>query len=136
MRLLPPVPSESPQTILGILLLSGSHDRAHYAFMVAAGAAALGRRVVLFATNAGCHALLKDWSGLSDSARDRPIRDAGIAGMDELREAARELGVRLIACEAGLRAEGIDPVGLLPDVEVAGLATFFADIGAAQIVTL
>ena len=28
---------------LGVLLLSGSHDRAHYAFVVASGAAALGR---------------------------------------------------------------------------------------------
>jgi uncharacterized protein len=128
--------SESPRIVLGILLLSGTHDRAHYAFMTAAGAAALGRQVVLFATNAGCLALLNDWSDLSDSARDRRIRDAGVAGIDELREAARELGVRLIACEAGLRAEGIDPVRLLPGVEVAGLATFFAAVGTAQIVTL
>lgn len=111
------------------------HERAHYAFMVAAGAAALGRQVVLFATNAGCRALLSDWSALTDAARDRRVRDAGVAGMDELREAARELGVRLIACDSGLRAEGIDPAGLLPEVEVAGLATFFAEIGAAQIVT-
>ena len=39
---------------LGVLLLSGAHDRAHYAFVVASGAAALGRQVVLFATNQGC----------------------------------------------------------------------------------
>src|ERR1700758_2595664 len=84
----PPVPSEP----LGVLLLSGSHDRAHYAFVVASGAAALGRRVVLFATNAGCHALLTDWSGLTDSARDAQVRAAGVAGLDELREASRELG--------------------------------------------
>ena len=128
--------SESPDPTLGVLLLSGAHERAHYAFMVAAGAAALGRRVVLFATNAGCRALLRDWSGLTDAERDRRIRDTGVAGIDELREAARELGTRLIACEAGLRAEAIDPAGLLPDVEVAGLATFFAEIGTAQIVTL
>ena len=35
-----PVPSEP----LGVLLLSGAHDRAHYAFVLASGAAALGRR--------------------------------------------------------------------------------------------
>jgi uncharacterized protein len=134
--LLLPVPSESSEAGLGILLLSGTHERAHYAFMVAAAAAALGRRVVLFATNSGCRVLLHDWSGLTDAGRDRRVRDAGVAGIDELREAARELGARLIACEAGLRAEGIDPAGLLPDVEVAGLATFFAEIGTAQIVTL
>jgi len=130
------VPSELIDTRLGILLLSGTHERAHYAFMVAAAAAALGRHVVLFATNAGCRALLNDWSGLTDAERDQRVRDAGVAGIDELREATRELGVRLIACEAGLRAEGIDPAGLMPDVEVAGLATFFAEIGTAQIVTL
>ena len=62
----PPVPSEP----LGILLLSGAHDRAHYAFVLASGAAAVGRQVVLFATNAGCHALFADWSGLADAARD------------------------------------------------------------------
>ena len=37
--------------VLGVLLLSGAHDRAHYAFVVTAGAAALGREVILFATN-------------------------------------------------------------------------------------
>jgi uncharacterized protein len=130
------VPSELIDTRLGILLLSGTHERAHYAFMVAAAAGALGRHVVLFVTNAGCRALLNDWRSLTDAERDQRVRDAGVAGIDELRDATRELGVRLIACEAGLRAEGIDPAGLMPDVEVAGLATFFAEIGTAQIVTL
>src|SRR5471030_1418827 len=95
-----PVPSDPA---LGVLLLSGEHDRAHYAFVVASGAAALGRRVVLFATNGGCHALVSDWSGLTDAGRDVRVRAAGVAGLEELRDATRELGARLIACEAGLR---------------------------------
>src|SRR6202008_2728813 len=94
-----PVSSEP----LGILLLSGAHDRAHYAFVLASGAAALGRKVVIFATNAGCHALLTDWSDLTDADRDARVRAAGVAGLDALREATHEMGVRLIACEAGLR---------------------------------
>lgn len=126
------MPSES----LGILLISGTHERAHYAFVMAAGAAALGRDVVLFATNAGCNALMRDWSGLDDAARDARIRTAGVAGLDELREAALELNVRTIACEAGLRAEEIDPAGLLPQTEVAGVATFLSAVGSGQIVTL
>jgi peroxiredoxin family protein len=126
------VPSEP----LGILLLSGAHDRAHYAFVVASGAAALGRQVVLFATNAGCHALLTDWSGLADAGRDARVRAAGVAGLDELREATREMGVRLIACEAGLRVEGLDPASLCPGVEVAGVATFLSAVGSGQIVTI
>ena len=125
-----------PSEPLGILLLSGTHDRAHYAFVVASGAAALGRRVVLFATNAGCHALLTDWSGLADAGRDARVRGAGVAGLEELREATCEMGARLIACEAGLRVEGLDTSRLMPGVEVAGIATFLEAIGSGQIVAL
>jgi peroxiredoxin family protein len=126
------VPSEP----LGILLLSGTHDRAHYAFVLASGAAALGRRVVLFATNAGCHALFSDWSGLADAGRDERVRASGVAGLDELREASGELGVRMIACEAGLRAEGLNASSLLPGVEIAGVATFLGAAGSGQIIAI
>lgn len=125
-----------PAEPLGILLLSGAHDRAHYAFVLAAGAAAVGRQVVLFATNAGSHALLADWSGLSDAARDERVRAAGVASFEELRDASRELGVRMIACEAGLRVEGITPTRLMPGVEVAGVATFLSAVGKGQIATI
>ena len=125
-----------PSDPLGILLLSGAHDRAHYAFVVASGAAALGRKVVLFATNAGCHALLADWSGLTDSARDAQVRAAGVAGLDELRDATREMGARLIACEAGLRVAGLDAGALWDGVEVAGIATFLSAVGTGQIISI
>jgi len=121
---------------LGVLLLSGSHDRAHYAFVVASGAAALGRDVVLFATNQGCAALCRDWSGLSDADRDARIQARGVAGLETLRDACLELNVRLIACEAGLRAEALDPALLLPQVEVAGIATFLSAVGAGQVITI
>ena len=125
-----------PSEPLGILLLSGAHDRAHYAFVLASGAAALGRQVVLFASNAGCHALLADWSGLNDVGRDEKVRAAGVAGLDELREAARDMGVRLIACEAGLRSEGLSTNPLLDGIEVAGVATFLEAVGAGQVISL
>jgi peroxiredoxin family protein len=120
---------------LGILLLSGTHDRAHYAFVLATSAAALGREVTLFATNAGCRALLADWHALDDAGRDAIVVARGVAGLDVLREAATDLGIRLIACEAGLRAEAIDPAALLQGVSVAGVATFLAAVGGGQIVT-
>ena len=55
-------------TPLGILLISGGHERAHYALVLATGAAAVGRDVVLFATNAGCRLFE------ADAARWKPIR--------------------------------------------------------------
>jgi peroxiredoxin family protein len=128
-----PVPSDS---VLGVLLLSGSHDRAHYAFVVASAAAALGRTVVLFATNRGCLALCRDWSGLSESERDAAIQARGVAGLDTLRDACLEMDVRMIACEAGLLAEAIDAQRLLRGVEVAGVATFLSAVGAGQFITI
>ncbi len=121
---------------LSILLLSGAHNRAHYAFVLASGAAALGRRVTLFATNGGCRALQVDWSTLEEAGRDAVLRGRGVAGLGELREAAVDMGVRMIACEAGLRAEALSPSDLLAGVEVAGVATFLAAAGTGQIVSL
>jgi peroxiredoxin family protein len=120
---------------LGVLLLSGRHDRAHYAFVIATAAAALGRDVTLFATNGGCRALLHDWASLEDAGRDGLIQSRGVAGLDVLRAAAAELPVRLMACEAGLLAEGLEAAGLLDAVQVAGVATFLEAVGDGQIVT-
>jgi peroxiredoxin family protein len=118
------------------MLLSGQHDRAHYAFVVASGAAALGRQVVLFVTNRGCLALCRDWSGLADADRDVRIQTRGVAGLDTLRDGCLEMDVRMIACEAGMRAEALDPALLLPEVEVAGIATFLSAVGTGQIITI
>ena len=118
---------------LGILLISGGHERAHYAFVLAAGAAAVGRPVVLFATNEGCRALLGD---TAPDARDAAVQAAGVAGLSELRAAAAELGVRLLACDAGLRMAGLDALALLPGVEVAGVPTFLSAVRGGQVVTL
>ncbi len=124
------------ESALGLLLLAGTHERAHYAFVLATGAAAIGREVVLFATNRGCHALLADWSGLEGASRDATIRARGVAGLAELREAASLMGVRLILCEAGLRTEGLEDSPLLPGVGIAGVVTFLSAVGKGQIIAL
>ncbi len=124
------------QNALGILLISGSHERAHYAFSLAAGAAALGRSVVLFATNAGCRAFCTDWSNVEDVGRDAVIRRRGVAGLGEMRESAREIGVRMIVCEAGLKAEAIERSSLWDAVEIGGMATFLEASAAGQLISL
>ncbi|MFO1026055.1 MAG: DsrE/DsrF/DrsH-like family protein [Acetobacteraceae bacterium] len=129
-------PVASPAPPVGIILLSGAHDRAHYAFVLAAGAAALGRDVVMFASNRGCIALQSDIAALDDAGREAVIEARGVAGLLTLRSACIEMGVRLIACDAGLRAEALDDAALLPQVEVAGVATFFSAIGHGQIITI
>jgi peroxiredoxin family protein len=91
---------------------------------------------VLFATNCGCHALLADWSGLQGAGNDETVRAAGVAGLDELRDAAGELGVRMIACEAGLLIAGLQDRERAPGVEVAGVVSFLEAVGSGQMLTL
>ena len=121
---------------LGILLISGTYERAHYAFVTAAAAAALGRDVTVFATNAGCHALLDDWSGLADAGQDAQLEARGVAGFATLRSAATELGIRLILCEAGLRGSGLEGRALYDGVEIAGVATFLGATKGGQLLSL
>jgi peroxiredoxin family protein len=121
---------------LGILLLSVTHERVHAAFSLAAASAALGRPTILFATAAGIRALLAEASANADVARDTVLESRGVAGLATLRAAALELGVRLLACDAALKAEALEPAALLPAVELSGLATFLAAVGAGQIVSI
>ena len=120
---------------LGVLLLSGGHERAHYALVLATGAAALGRAVVLFATNAGCRLFL-DPPPLTADPREAVLAERGVATLSALLEAATELGIRRIACEAGLRAEALEGMPLAPGVEVAGVVTFLTAVGAGQVVSV
>ena len=116
---------------LGILLVSGGHERAHYALVLATAAAALGRDAVLFATNAGCRLFLDPCPLLADP-REAALEARGVAGIGILLAAASELGLRRIACEAGLKAEDLAGLPLAPGVEVAGVATFLSAVGGGQ----
>ena len=120
---------------LGILLLSGGHERAHYALVLATGAAAIGREVVLFATNAGCRLFLEP-PPLPADPREAVLEARGVAGIATLLAAAEDLGIRRIACEAGMRAENLHGLALAPGVELAGVATFLSAVGDGQLVSL
>ena len=120
---------------LGILLISGGHERAHYALMLATAAAALGRSVTLFATNGGCRLLLKS-APLEHDPREAELARAGVATITTLMEAARALEIRRIACEAGLRAEGLEGEELGTGAELAGIVTFLGAVGQGQVISL
>nr|WP_321984642.1 hypothetical protein [uncultured Lichenicoccus sp.] len=124
-----------PGASLGVVLLDGSHAGAHFAFSMAAGAAAMDRTVILFASGAGLHALCRDWSGLADAAHDAVLTGRGVAGLDALRDAALALDVRLLACEAGLRGQALDPALLLAAAEMSGIASFLEAVAGGQIVS-
>ena len=129
---------------LSVLVLSGRFERVHYALVMASAAAAIGMPATLFFTDAALWALtsgaagVPGWRGLAadgggdGGAVDDARRARGVAGFEELLSACAELGVRLIACEMGLRAVGLAATDLRADVpiEVAGAVTFLADASA------
>ena len=120
---------------LGILLVDSGHERAHYALVMASGAAALGRDVVLFATNGGCRLLLADCPFLQDP-REAHLTARGVASIGTLLEAIAALGVRRMVCEAGLKAEDLGAAPLAPGVERAGVASFLSAVGQGQMISL
>lgn len=140
---------------INLILLSGCFDRLHYGLAMASSAAALERPVTLFATLAATRAFVAagadgrpGWAslplsaevaeaGLADGAAlDARYRERGVAGFEELLQACAGLGVELIACEMGLRAEGIEGAALRTDLPIqrAGLATLLGRGG--QVVVL
>jgi peroxiredoxin family protein len=128
---------------LSIVVFSGDFDRIHYALVMAAAAAATNRPATLFFTMGATRALLPPlpdgspvWIHLPLSqpdfvdaaAMDAHFRAGNLAGFEELLDSCVALGVTFMVCEMGLKALGIDPAGLRPDVPVAmgGVVTFLA----------
>ncbi|MBP2228359.1 peroxiredoxin family protein [Azospirillum agricola] len=137
---------------LAIVLFAGGFDRVHYALVMASAAAATNRPVTLFFTGRALGALLPGsgpeapgWHGLdpaddgsAPAARDRWFAGNGVATFEELLEACVLLGVRVMACEMGLRALGLPAsTALRADVPVqgGGVVTFLneAPKGAAML---
>lgn len=147
---LPPAGSEAhpapghPPDKLSVLVFSGQFERVHYALVLASAAAAIGTPATLFFTDQALRALLEagpegpGWrmlpstDGRQGGAIDDERRGRGIAGFEELLSACGELGVRIIVCEMGLRAIGLEASALRSDLptEVAGVVTFLADASA------
>ena len=125
-----------PPEPFGVVLAGGAYDRAHAGLMLAAGAGAMGRPVVVFAMGLGCLALMRDWAGMDGADRDAGVQASGVAGLDALRDAVREMGGRLIACESGLALTGLQAAALADGVEVAGVTAFLGTVGAGQVVTV
>ena len=123
--------ADAPDKV-SIVVFDGRFDRVHYALVTASAAAAINKPATLFFTGGALTALTPGgWKQLEGhaAAADTKLRRRGIAGFEALLEACRDLGVRFIACEMGLRAAGIEHDALDPDldIEIAGMVTFLGD---------
>ena len=146
-----------PEDRLTMVVFSGELDRVLAALIIATGAAAMGQKVSMFFTFWGLNALRKDKrlggkplaqklmtllapSGPGDLPLSRMhffgagaamlrhlMKQKNVSSLEELFQLARELGVRMVACEMSRDVMGIDPQELVPELEFGGVATFLGD---------
>ena len=151
------VEGQSPEDRVALVVFSGDLDRVLAAFIIATGAAAMGQQVSMFFTFWGLSALKKDkqLSGKSlfqkmmtlmspGSSKSLPVskmnyfgagakmlrammKEKSVSSLEEMISLARELGVRMIACEMSRDVMGIKDSELVSDLEFGGVAAFLAD---------
>jgi peroxiredoxin family protein len=134
--------ADRPQK-LSIVVFSGAFDKVHYALVMASAAAATDTPVTLFFTMEGARALLPadgtaalPWRdlptevpGRSGGDLDDAFKARNIADFETLLAACRDLGVRFMVCEMGLKALDIERENLRHDLtyEIGGVVTFLND---------
>ena len=72
-------------------------------------------------------------AGIGAGMLKRIMAQKKIASLPELIESARDLGVRMIACQMSMDAIGICREELIGDIEIAGAATYVGEAQDAQI---
>jgi|SRR5215472_11490888 len=151
------VEGQAPEDRVALVVFSGDLDRVLAAFVIATGAAAMGQQVSMFFTFWGLSVLKKDtqFSGKTlpqrmmalmapGSSQQLPVSQMNFFGagakmlrsmmkaknvnsLEEMISLARELGVRMIACEMSRDVMGIKESELVPGLECGGVASFLAD---------
>jgi peroxiredoxin family protein len=146
-----------PEPRISIVVMSGDYDRVLAAFVIATGAAAMGLQVSMFFTFWGLGVLRQNrrlrgkgllekaftlltpagaeelrlsrlnFAGLGLRLLKRQMRQRNISSLSELIAFARDLGVRMVACQMSMDVMGIKPEELQPGLETGGVATFLAD---------
>jgi peroxiredoxin family protein len=142
---------------VALVVFSGDLDRVLAAFIIATGAAAMGQQVSMFFTFWGLSVLKKDCqlSGKTlfqkmmalmspGSSKSLPVsqmnyfgvgakmlrsmmKEKNVNSLEEMISLARELGVRMIACEMSRDLMGIKESELVAGLECGGVASFLAD---------
>jgi peroxiredoxin family protein len=142
---------------VALVVFSGDLDRVLAAFVIATGAAAMGQQVSMFFTFWGLSVLKKDsqLSGKTlfqkmmtlmspGSSQSLPVskmnyfgvgarmlrsmmKEKNVSSLEEMITLARDLGVRMIACEMSRDVMGIKESELVAGLECGGVASFLAD---------
>jgi peroxiredoxin family protein len=142
---------------VALVVFSGDLDRVLAAFVIATGAAAMGQQVSMFFTFWGLSVLKKDsqlagktlfqkmmalmspgssqslpvskmnYFGVGAKMLRFMMQEKNVSSLEEMIALARELGVRMIACEMSRDVMGIKESELVAGLECGGVASFLAD---------
>ncbi|MDW8052067.1 MAG: DsrE/DsrF/DrsH-like family protein [Armatimonadota bacterium] len=155
--------AQVPDNRLSIVVFSGDLDRVLAAFVIASGAAASGMEVSMFFTFWGLTALRRkretrgktflqkmmswmtpvgtrglgvskmNFGGIGAKMLRAMMRQQGVPQIEETVQMARDLGVRIVACQMSMDVMGIRKDELLEGVEVGGVATFLGDATRSKV---
>jgi peroxiredoxin family protein len=157
------IKEQLPEDKASLIVFSGDLDKALAAFIIATGAATMGLEVSMFFTFWGLSVIKKQALTAGKSLPERmmammtPASSKGLtpskmayfgAGsvmlrqmmkqkevttLEELIELARELGVKIVACEMSMDVMGIRQEELMSDVLLGGVATYLADATRSRV---
>ncbi|MGQ9520634.1 MAG: DsrE/DsrF/DrsH-like family protein [Candidatus Fervidibacter sp.] len=156
------ISGELPENRISIIVFSGDLDKVLPAFIISTGAAAMGMEASLFFTFWGLNALKKQRDLSSKGFLEKmfalmmPVGTEGlglskmnffgigaklmrvlmkrkqVASLEELAQMAREMGVKIIACQMSMDVLGIKREELWDGIEVGGVATFLAEAAKSK----
>ena len=146
-----------------IVVFSGDMDKVFAAFIIATGAAAAGMDTTMFFTFWGLNAIKKgkvtgqgllgrmmgimnrgginrigpskfNFGGIGRWMFKKMMRDKGVTPLDELRQTAIDLGVKLLACKMSMDVMEITKDALIEEVEdVVGVATYIKHAAESEV---
>jgi peroxiredoxin family protein len=151
------IEESQPKDRVSMVVFSGDLDRILAAFVIATGAAALGQEVSMFFTFWGYGALRTkrvlagkgflqklmavmspsgpqtlpvsklNFFGIGAKMLRAMMKQKNVSSLEDLMDMARQLGVRIIACEMSRDVMGIQDEELIDGLESGGAASFLAD---------
>ena len=136
------MPNEKSMTII---LHSGELDKALAAFILATGAAAKGVKTTMFFTFWGLNIIKKDgpakaklskmnMAGLGKMMIKKMMKEKNVAPLEELIKDAKELDVKLVACEMTMDLMKGPKETLIPEAtEIGGVGTYMDDAMKSEI---
>ena len=155
-------PAQDIEDRLAMVVFSGDLDKSIAAFIIATGAAAMGFEVSMFFTFWGINIIKKyrkyegknilekgftammpvnsnalpltqmNYFGIGAKLIRKVMKDNGVSSLEELITVAKELDVRLVACDMSQELLGISDNELMDGLDHGDVATFIADASHAK----